>query len=452
MVNSPMDIDMETQRKSMGPQTRKSRGASRPPSMGQPSELVRTPKAVEKEEAGTQTRRILKVKRRIAEDEHEYKPTSPSAFGMKRKLFGTPAVSPRSPIVGGNRSKQRRLAMSPIPRRKSSAPGTGRKSRSKRQSTRPPSASGPGRRSELTSAASGVGSGLDSMTVRQLKTLLTGAGVDTADCLEKQELIEKATRLGLTNPIGRPSVSSRSTPVVEPAVIPPVPTVASQAKRRSRNQSAGKVGPTALMEIARIEQVSSGGSKATCFDILGMSRLGACEASVKSRAKQLFRHVHPDKIHDNSGDLKQRAHNVFQLINQAVEEAMKSLPSNHVREPPKPPVGIKYSIERAGTVVLLRWRPDKSADAFRVSACLQSGFRLAIDQGVVANLPGDNGELEYALSTQSRAGNDELFRKAKFDVSVSAINAAGESSPMTISVDVTRPSSVGGLKRHHTIC
>jgi hypothetical protein len=105
-------------------------------------------------------------------------------------------------------------------------------------------------------------------------------------------------------------------------------------------------------------------------------------------------------------------------------------------------------------VVLLRWKPDKTAEGFRVTASLPNGFRTAIDQGVVANLSGDNGELEYAISTQSRAGNDELFRKGRFEVSVNSFNAAGESAPMTISVDVlSRPSSVGGgLKRHHTIC
>ena len=449
MVNSPMDIDMETRRESIGPPTLQSRRRSRTSSLGTHRRVSRTPRAAEKDEVETQTRRILKVRRRINEGDQEYRPTSPSAIGMKRKLFGTPLEAVRSPSLGGNRSKQRRVVESPIPARKSSAPGTGRKSRSKRRSVRP-SVTGGGRPSTFASASSG---GLEAMTVRQLKTLLTGAGVDTADCLEKQELVAKASRLGLTNPMGRPSVTSRSTPVVEPAAIA-VPVL----KRRSRNQSGGKVGPTALMEIGRIEEVSLR-SNATSFDILGMSRMGASEASVKSRAKQLFRHVHPDKIHDNNGEIKRRAHHVFQQINQAVDEALKSVSSTQVRAPPKPPLGIKYSIERAGTVVLLRWKsppPEESvADGFRVFASLHSN-RTPIDQGVVANMVSDNGELEYAISTQSRAGNDELFRKGRFEVSVCAFNAAGESPSMTISVDVSRPSSLGGggggLKRHHTIC
>ena len=441
MVNSPMDIDMEDQRKSMGPVGRKSKGRSRQPSVGAVSAAAHTPATVLREDAQTQTRRILKVRRRIDEVSLDYKPTSPSATGMKRKLFGSPDDPPVSPGLGDDRAKLRRIMESPLRSRKSSVPGTGRKSRGARVSGRQ-SGAAPGRRSTMVTQPPG----LEALTVRQLKNLLTSAGVDTSDCVEKQDMVDKATKLGLTNTTaGRPSVSAKSTPVME-AVHIPAPAI---AKRHSRKHSGGKVSATALMEIARIEDVS-GKHGVSCFDLLGVSRLGATEASIRSRSKQLFRHVHPDKIHEEA--IKRRAHNVFQLINEAVEDALKLLATSAAKYPPKPPVGIKYTVERAGTVVLLRWKPDVSAESFRVFACLPGLHRSAIDQGTVANMPGDNGELEYAMSAQSRAGNDELFHRGKFEVSIAALNAAGESPSMTVSVDISRSSSLGGLKRHHTIC
>ena len=452
MVNSPMDIDMEAPQKSFARSARQSKGKSRQPSIAPASAAPKTPRTVLLEDANTQTRRILKVRRRIGDVDVDYKPTSPTAIGMKRKLFGSPTDSPLSPGLGGARAKQRRLAHTPpVASRKSSAPATGRKSRGKRSMNRP-SAPGVPRRSTISTASSGFHPSLETMTVRQLKNLLTSAGVDTADCIEKQELVDKANRLGLTVPVnGRPSVSAKSTPVMEPVTIP-APTLGNAGKRHSRKQSGGKVSATALMEIARIEEVVSK-SSATSFDILGIAKLGASEASIKSRSKQLFRHVHPDKVHDES--IKQRAQNVFQLITQAVDEALKIAAASSTsgpKEVPKPPVGIKYTVERAGTVVLLRWKPDKSAESFRVFALIPGQFRSSIDQGTVANMTGDNGELEYAISAQSRAGNDELFRRGKFEVAVTALNAAGESPSMTIGIDLNRPSSLGGLKRHHTIC
>jgi hypothetical protein len=205
------------------------------------------------------------------------------------------------------------------------------------------------------------------------------------------------------------------------------------------------------MEIVRIEEVSKH-SSSTCFDVLGISKLGATEQSIKTRSKALFRHVHPDKIHDD--DLKRRAHNVFQLINQSVEEAVKLVNTTSRMDLPKPVVGIKYTVERSGTVVVLRWRPDGSAQFFRVFAApIQQSYSRNIDQGTVANLTTDSGELEYAISAQSRAGNDQLFQKGRFEVKIVAGNNAGESSPMTITVDLTAASvHVPGLKRHHTIC
>jgi len=445
----PMDIDTEVPRKSMGPPDRRSRGRPRKSSVGAVSVAARTPKTVLREDVGTQTRRFVRVRRKEGDGEprtaarHPDTPQSPKT--LKRKLFGSPGGDPVSPGLGGDRSKIRRIMENSPRLRKSSVAPIGRKSRSARNSTRQ-SAAPPPRKSVQPQ-----GPGLEGMTVRQLKNLLAAAGVDSSDCLEKQELVDRAQKHGLSNPIsGRPSVSAKSTPVIEPAPIPG-PSLSNGAvpKRHSRKHSGGKVNQTAMMEIARIEEVS-GKSGATSFDILGISKMGASEPSVRSRAKQLFRYVHPDKIQD--GELKRRAHNVFQLINQAVEEAIKNIQVSGVKEPPKPVLGIKYSVERAGTVVLLRWKPDKSAESFRVFASIPSLHRSGIDQGTVANLTGDNGELEYAISAQSRAGNDELFRRGKFEVSVAAVNSAGESQPMSISIDLSRPNSLGGLKRHHTIC
>lgn len=466
----PMDIDTEIPRKSLGPPDRRSRGRPRQSSIGPASAAARTPKTVVREDVGTQTRRFVRVRRKEGDGEprtaarHPDTPASPKT--LKRKLFGSPGAEPVSPGLGGNRSKVRRIMESPPrasvpPRaRKSSMAPPGRKSRSALDSparARKSSIAPPGRKSRSArnstraSAAPPARQTLEGMTVRQLKNLLAASGIDTSDCLEKQELVQKAQKHGLSNPVsGRPSVSAKSTPVIEPVPIP-APSLANGTapKRHSRKHSGCKVNQTALMEIARIEEVSSK-STATSFDILGVSRMGASEASVRSRAKQLFRYVHPDKIQDE--EIKRRAHNVFQLINQAVDESLKQISVSGIRDPPKPVLGIKYTVERAGTVVLLRWKPDKSAESFRVFASIPTLHRSGIDQGTVANLTGDNGELEYAISAQSRAGNDELFRRGKFEVSIVAINSAGESTPISISIDLSRPNSVGGLKRHHTIC
>ena len=455
MVNSPMDIDMETSRKSFVPSGRKSRGRSRQVSYAPGSVAPKTPKTQLKEEIGTQTRRIVKVRRNFAEVDLPHKSSSPPVPATKRKLFGSPSDEPLSPGYDGARNKIRRIAESPLLPRKSSIAPAGRKSKSKRISGRQsgrPSAAPVTRRSTISTASSGVNGTLETMTVRQLKNLLTSAGVDTTDCIEKQELVEKASRLGLSSTVGRASVSAKSTPSIEAAPIP-APTLGNggrSSKRHSRKQSNGKVSTAAMTEIVRIEEVVTK-HNATPFDILGMSRMGATDSSIKSRSKQLFRHVHPDKIHDDA--IKQRAHNVFQLINQAVDDALKLISTTVAKDPPKPAMGIKYTIERAGTVVLLRWKPDKSAEGFRVLAQLPGGYRSSVDQGTVTNMTGDNGELEYAISAQSRAGNDEMFSRGKFEVSITAFNSAGDSPCMTINIDLNRPGSTGGgLKRHHTIC
>ena len=170
------------------------------------------------------------------------------------------------------------------------------------------------------------------------------------------------------------------------------------------------------------------------------------------------------------------------MINQSVEEAVKYCTTSNTgggtssgrdQVVPKPPMNIKYSIERGGQVVLLKWRPPSSisnnvsVDSFRVVACVCGGqYRTGIDQGTVTNLTTDSGELEYAISAQSRAGNDDLFRRGRFDVAITCINSFGESAPMTITIDFSRktspeifaPSSTSSngpppsLKRHHTIC
>ena len=439
----PMDIDTELPRKSMGARDRRSKGRPRMSSVGGVSAAPKTPPTALKQDCGTQTRRFLRVRRDGGgQVDLDYKPTSPSAVGMKRKLFGSPSDSPLSPGLGGNKTKLRRVAVSPIRLRNSSLVGNRRRSR---KSTRRSVAPAP-RKSAGEPAVPGAG--LESMTVRQLKNLLMSGGIDTSDCLEKQELVDRAKQHGLSNPtVSRPSVSAKSTPVIEAAPIS-APSVAV-TKRQSRKHSGGKVPQTALMEIGRIEEITCKPS-CTCFDILGISRLGSSEASIKSRSKQLFRYVHPDKIHDD--EVKRRAHNVFQLINEAVEEALKLVNSSTAKEPPKPPLGVKYTVERAGTVVLLHWKPDKSAESFRVFASLAGLHKSSIDQGTVANMTGDNGELEYAISAQSRAGNDELFQRGRFEVSISAVNSAGESAAMTINVDISRANSLGGLKRHHTYC
>jgi hypothetical protein len=476
MVNSPMDIDMEPVRKSFGPSARHTEVKPSAVASAVQSPVPRTPGTVLTDDAQTQTRRILRVRRKDGE-EVDYKPTTDSAVNLKRKLFGGSPGSPPSPGLDAYRSKIPRIAESPlIPRQ---VTGTGRKSRARKSSSRP--SMNPGLRKSTAREQVRFENTLDTMTVRQLKALLTESGFDTADCIEKSELIEKANKVGLKNP--RQSVSTKSTPVMEP-YNPTSEPVARKSrgvssggipKRTSRKHSGGKVSQQAFGEIVRIEGIMETSRRSmTCFDILGISRAGATEAIIKSRAKQLFRFVHPDKIHDES--VKRRAHNVFQAINQAVEEAVKFCQSSMTpsdvstsasRDPPKPPIGIKYSIERGGQVVLLRWKPQSDdkranhADSFRVfaSVCGHT-YRTGIDQGTVTNLTTDSGDLEYAISAQSRAGNDDLFRRGRFDVSIISVNSAGESHPMTTTIDFSRKTfsdlsiTSGGpsLKRHHTIC
>lgn len=474
MVNSPMDIDMEPVRKSFGPSARHTEVKPSAAASAVQSPVPRTPGTVLTDDAQTQTRRIVRVKRKDGQ-EVDYKPTTDSAVSLKRKLFGGTPVSPPSPGLETYRSKIPRIAESPlIPK---PVTGTGRKSRARKSSSRP--SMNPGLRKSTTREQIRFENTLETMTVRQLKALLTESGFDTADCIEKSELIEKANKVGLKNP--RQSVSTKSTPVMEP-YNPTSEPVARKSrgvstgggvpKRTSRKHSGGKVNQQALAEIVRIEGIieTSRRTNTTCFDILGISKAGATEAIIKSRAKQLFRFVHPDKIHDET--VKRRAHNVFQMINQAVEEGVKFCLSTtttsdvSISDPPKPPIGIKYSIERGGQVVLLRWKPpsdDKKsnkADSFRViaSVCGHT-YRTGIDQGTVTNLTTDSGDLEYAISAQSRAGNDDLFRRGRFDVSIISVNSAGESHPMTTTIDFSRKTfselsitSGPSLKRHHTIC
>ena len=277
--------------------------------------------------------------------------------------------------------------------------------------------------------------------MRQLKNLLTSAGSDPSDCIEKRELIAKAAGLGLSNP-GRQSVSAKTTPVFEPVMPSLLPN------GRLSKKSGGKVGVAVLAELSRIEEVV-GRKNFSPFDVLGVAESDGL-GTVRSRAKQLFRQVHPDKVHSDDPAVKRRAQNVFQAITAAVDQAVELLGKKNFPSPSQP-AGLQYSVERAGTVILLRWKSGggQSTGQFRVWARL--GHSPPIDQGVIANLPNDHGELEYAISAQSRAGNDELFRRARFEVGVMAVCGSVEGPPATIPVDLTRVSG-SGLKRHHTIC
>jgi hypothetical protein len=430
MVNSPMDVDMEAERNSLPHRPRRSCVTSRVNSTVVSPKQAHSPKGMAQEDAQTQTRRIFKARRNGEAPDDPLSP--PDESRSKRKLFHTPAKSPLSPSMFGGRVKMRRIEES-LGR---ADPPTVRKSRTRNSSARVP---------RTSSSATDAYTALTAMTVRQLKNMLVSAGFDPSGCIEKSELVEKAKRLGLgkqsrNSGSGQPP-STKPTPYMQP-VVPPQDPPPARKRHSSRKHSGGRVSPAAIAEIARIEEVCSRVGS-TCFDILGMSRLGATDIAVRSRSKQLFRHVHPDKIHDDTGDIKRRAHNVFQSINQAVDEAMRILSS--AKSPPKPPSGLTYTIERSGTVLVLRWRPEPNTESFRVTAGV-------IDQGSVANLTSDTGELEYAISTHSRSGNDELFRRGRFEVSVVAVNVAGESQRVSVLVDVMNNAGGGLLKRHHTIC
>lgn len=419
MVNSPMDIDMEAPRKSGAASKRQSKRQSRQQSVAGASPPKKTPRTVAVENVGTQTRRILKIRRR-GEFGTGCKATSPSATGMKRKLFSSPTASPPSPGLEHGRAKLRRIAeMSPP--RKSSVPTPARKSRARRSAA--PSAR----------VSTAVPLTLDSMTTRQLKNLLLHAGCDASDCIEKSDLVDKATRLGLS----RPSLSAPSSSHVTPVFQPVAP------KRQSRKHSGVSKHTATLNEIVRIEKSES----LTCWDILDIPRFST-ESVIRSKSKLLFRQVHPDKIQDS--DLTKRAQHVFHVINKAVDEAVSLVGTTASIPPPESPGNIHYTVERGGTVVVLKWSSVLRATCFKVVAQSLGGH--SIEQGSVANLTSHSDELEYAISTQSRAGNDELFRKGRLDVLITSVGNGGESRPSKVSIALSASSGGGGLKRHHTIC
>ena len=61
-----------------------------------------------------------------------------------------------------------------------------------------------------------------------------------------------------------------------------------------------------------------------------------------------------------------------------------------------------------------------------------------IEQGNASNLAaGPEGEIEYAISSQSRAGNLELFANGRFTVWIYAVSASGtRSEPGSILVEL----------------
>ena len=268
---------------------------------------------------------------------------------------------------------------------------------------------------------------LQSMSVRQLRTLMAQLNISSTGCIEKSELIDKITRAS------------------QPAPLPPPPP-------QRRSSARPVIDPAVLEELNRIESLTN----ASPLKLLGLPR-GSDVESVKVKSRKLFRLVHPDKV---PAVLHTRAQAAFHSLQKAVEEItraderVKALVPGRIAE-------IRFSVESGDNLVILRWKqPPNQPRAARPEkfAVVAYGGGLQVDQGFVLNQASSaDGEwIEVAISALSRKGNDQLFKRRQFTVSIAGVNEAGEGPQTTTAVNIgTTAQSIGtllcpGLRRHNT--
>ncbi|KAF4667927.1 hypothetical protein FOL46_002280 [Perkinsus olseni] len=380
----------------------------------------------------------------------------PTSSGRKRSLKGSdlpkpsPSASPPSrrrlvPPTAGKRSlkgsgSQQRLS-SPRKRRKS-GPGPERKP------SPPPAGSG---------ARGSTGGSIARMTIKMLKEELTKEGIDFSRCVEKSELVEKLKQARQAGASRRKQASARGSPAAPKAqeLRPPRRSLRLSQAAAALSQPKAVLKSPLMVELERIERLPR---SATPMQVLGLPRLPSNVGEVKKKLRALSKVVHPDKT-ANEKHLRGRAGAAFQRINSAAQEAIKLLeeattaPPGRVRE-------LTYRME--GEVLVVQWRPPtdvnkRTVSSYRVVASAPG--TTPIEQGIV-NAQGsttDDGWVECAISSQGRRGNDTLFLRQQFQVTVNATNPSGQGPTALLHVSLNRgppsripPPPLEGLRRGNT--
>lgn len=435
---------------------------------------------------------------------------------------GSPAVRRRLlPSTGGKRSRRGSLAPQPTPdpspkaRRRIPPTSSGRK-RSVKESELPkpsPCSSPPTRRRVIPRSAGkrslkgsqqrmssprkrrksghgperrpspspgpprgSTGGSIARMTIKMLKEELTREGIDFSKCVEKSELVDKLRRArqGRTHPSARGSAAPAGSQELRPP------------RRSLRLSQAAALQPKAVLKsplMVELERIEGLPSSAKAMQVLGLTKQPCTVGEVKKKLRALSKVLHPDKT-ANEPHLRGRASAAFQRINSAAQEAIKLL-EEATTAPPGRVQQLTYHME--GEVLIVQWRPPTDVSkrtlvgSYRVVA--SASGTTPIEQGVV-NAQGsttDEGWVECAISSQGRKGNDILFRRQQFHVSVSASNSSGSGPSASLHVctnsrrapsriplppptldgprgantgsytAAARSHGLGGLRRHNTV-
>ncbi|EER02116.1 hypothetical protein Pmar_PMAR028495 [Perkinsus marinus ATCC 50983] len=180
-----------------------------------------------------------------------------------------------------------------------------------------------------------------------------------------------------------------------------------------------------MVELERIERLPQ---SAGPMQILGLTRPPSSVGEVKKKLRALSKVVHPDKT-ANEPHLRGRAGEAFQRMNSAAQGVIKLLEKGAATAaPPGRVQQLTYRME--GEVLIVQWRPPadvnrRAVSSYRVVASAPG--TTPIEQGLVSaqGSTTDDGWVECAISSQGRRGNDILFHKQHFQVSVNASNPSG---------------------------
>ncbi|EEQ97434.1 hypothetical protein Pmar_PMAR029157 [Perkinsus marinus ATCC 50983] len=323
------------------------------------------------------------------------------------------------------------------------------------------------------------------MSIKMLKEELAREGIDFSRCVEKSELVEMvrearqaatSRRKQSTSAKGSPAASSQ-----RQEVRPPRRSLRlSQAAAVLSQQPKAVLKSQLMVELERIERLPQ---SAGPMQILGLTRPPSSVGEVKKKLRALSKVVHPDKT-ANEPHLRGRAGEAFQRMNSAAQEVIKLLEKGAATAaPPGRVQQLTYRME--GEVLIVQWRPPadvnrRAVSSYRVVASAPG--TTPIEQGLVSaqGSTTDDGWVECAVSSQGRRGNDILFHKQHFQVSVNASNPSGPGPTAQLHVytnNSKRPPSrippppplegsrrgntshtaaarshgLGGLRRHNTV-
>ena len=285
---------------------------------------------------------------------------------------------------------------------------------------------------------------LEQLGIRQLRQLLSDLQISPDGCLEKVDLIDKIKKHAPT--VARDKEIRKKSGRHQ--------THESTAIDRSTTLTE-QAAPTHQLVTAEISRILS---CSTPLAILGITARDSLDVA-KVRAKKIFKLIHPDKV---PADQKARAESAFHAVQAAL--ALVPRKNSTCSKPPKP-ADLQF-IQPSPSTLIVRWKmpgmdSSNRATSFRIHAgaiacygsCCHS---LCVPQGEVgAAASSEDGQLwEAALSSDSRVGNDELFRRRDFHVSITPINSAGEGNAGQLRVTIKAQPINGaigvGLKRHNT--